>query len=97
MCPTLGYQSTDIGFNWDHQYCTWSADLFTKQSALNMRCLTITCVLLGLLLGVAYASPMPAFGDILSNKDIAAVVNHERTQWGNSAPLTSADEVQARR
>ena len=42
--------------------------------------------------GVSYASPMPAFGDSLSDEEIVAVVNHERTQWGNAAkPITVAD------
>jgi mono/diheme cytochrome c family protein len=47
--------------------------------------------------GVTYASPMPAFKDILNDADIAAVVNHERTSWGNGAPLTSAATVTALR
>jgi mono/diheme cytochrome c family protein len=45
--------------------------------------------------GVAYASPMPAFGTQLSDEEIAAVVNHERKSWGNSAPLTTPAEVAA--
>ena len=47
--------------------------------------------------GVEYFSPMPAFRDILNDADIAAVVNHERTSWGNSAPLVSAADVSALR
>ena len=47
--------------------------------------------------GVAYASPMPAFGSILSNEEIAAVVNHERTQWNNNAPTVTLDDVAAQR
>jgi len=42
--------------------------------------------------GVAYASPMPAFTN-LSDEEISAVVNHERTQWGNSARLVSPPDV----
>ena len=43
--------------------------------------------------GVAYASPMPAFAAMLSDAEIAAVVNHERTEWGNQAPLAKAEDV----
>jgi mono/diheme cytochrome c family protein len=43
--------------------------------------------------GVDYASPMPAFAAMLSDEEIAAVVNHERTEWGNSARLVSAADV----
>lgn len=40
--------------------------------------------------GVKYAAPMPGFGAQLSNEEVAAVVNHERLHWGNSAePITS--------
>ena len=47
--------------------------------------------------GVAYASPMPAFGGQLTDEQIAAVVNHERTSWGNDAPLVSPAEVATQR
>ena len=43
--------------------------------------------------GIAYASPMPAFASTLSDDEIAAVVNHERTSWGNNARLVTSDEV----
>lgn len=43
--------------------------------------------------GVAYASPMPAFKDLLNDADIAAIINHERTSWGNAAPPVSASAV----
>lgn len=43
--------------------------------------------------GVDYASPMPAFKEALNDADIAAVVNHERTNWGNAAPIVSAADV----
>ncbi len=42
--------------------------------------------------GVSYASPMPAFRQ-LSDEELAAVVNHERTNWGNAAPLVQAADV----
>ncbi len=47
--------------------------------------------------GVTYISPMPPFKGILNDADIAAVVNHERTNWGNAAPLVSAEDVAALR
>jgi cytochrome c oxidase cbb3-type subunit 2 len=43
--------------------------------------------------GVSYAAKMPKHKDELSDGEIAAVVNHERTSWGNSAPTVTADEV----
>jgi cytochrome c oxidase cbb3-type subunit II len=36
---------------------------------------------------------MQGFGDILSDEEIAAIVNHERKSWGNAAPLIGAEEV----
>ena len=42
--------------------------------------------------GVAYASPMPNFSG-LSDEEVAAVVNHERTQWGNDAKLVTPEDV----
>ena len=47
--------------------------------------------------GVTYASPMPAFGSQLDDKQIAAVVNHERSSWGNKAPTITAQDVAAQR
>ena len=43
--------------------------------------------------GVTYASPMPAFKDLLNDVDLAAIINHERTSWGNAAPTVSASAV----
>jgi len=43
--------------------------------------------------GVKYASEMPAFASQLSDEQIAAVVNHERTSWGNNAPTVTAPDV----
>lgn len=43
--------------------------------------------------GVAYASPMPGFGASLSDEEVAAVVNHERSEWGNKAKLINSDDV----
>lgn len=47
--------------------------------------------------GVAYSSPMPPFAAQLSDDQIAAVINHERTSWGNSAPLVTPADVAAAR
>lgn len=46
--------------------------------------------------GVEYASPMPPFAN-LTDEEVAAVVNHERSQWGNDAPLVSEGDVAALR
>lgn len=43
--------------------------------------------------GASYAAAMPSFADSLSDREVAAVVNHERTSWGNSAPAVSPEEV----
>lgn len=47
--------------------------------------------------GQTYPSPMPAFGSQLSDAEIAAIVNHERTSWGNDAPTVTPDDVAALR
>jgi len=43
--------------------------------------------------GVHYASPMPPWADQLSDAQIAAVINHERSNWGNHAPTVTAQDV----
>lgn len=43
--------------------------------------------------GIAYASPMPAWAELLSDEDIAAVINHERTSWGNTAPPVTPEFI----
>lgn len=47
--------------------------------------------------GVTYAAPMPPFGSMLNDAEVAAVVNHERTQWGNNGPLIMAADVAKQR
>jgi cytochrome c oxidase cbb3-type subunit 2 len=37
--------------------------------------------------------PMPPFGDQLSDEEIAAIMTHERSSWGNDAPAVTAEEV----
>lgn len=45
--------------------------------------------------GVDYAAPMPPWGDRFTDSEIADIVNHERTSWGNSAPRVTDDDVAA--
>ena len=47
--------------------------------------------------GVAYSSPMPAFGDMLSDDDIVDIINYERSSWGNRGAPVSAERVAAER
>lgn len=47
--------------------------------------------------GVTYASAMPSFAAQLSDEEVAAVVNHERTSFGNAAPTVTAEQVAALR
>ncbi|HKJ30263.1 MAG TPA: cytochrome c [Balneolales bacterium] len=43
--------------------------------------------------GVKYTAQMPAWADQLSDKEISAIINHERTSWGNNAPTTTPEQV----
>jgi len=47
--------------------------------------------------GISYSSPMLGFGAQLSDEEIAAVINHERTEWGNLAMLITSEDVAAKR
>jgi mono/diheme cytochrome c family protein len=47
--------------------------------------------------GLAYGATMPAFADQLTNDEVAAVLSHERTSWGNQAPPVKPEDVLARR
>lgn len=47
--------------------------------------------------GVKYAAQMPAFAAQLSDEQIAAVVDHERTSWGNHGPTITPSQVKADR
>ena len=40
--------------------------------------------------------PMPAVGSMaaLSAEEVAAIMNHEKTSWGNDAPTVSVEEIQ---
>jgi mono/diheme cytochrome c family protein len=47
--------------------------------------------------GVMYANSMPAFAAMLSDADIAAIVDYERAAWGNhGSPVTVAQVTAAR-
>ncbi|MGH8146534.1 MAG: cbb3-type cytochrome c oxidase subunit II [Rhodanobacteraceae bacterium] len=47
--------------------------------------------------GVKYGSTMPPFESQLSDKDIANIINYERSSWGNHAkPVTPADVAKLR-
>lgn len=43
--------------------------------------------------GVAYQAQMPAWAGQLSDEEAAAVINHERTSWGNKAPVVTSEKV----
>lgn len=43
--------------------------------------------------GTHYAAAMPSFASQLTDAEIAAVVDHERTSWGNHGPTVTPEEV----
>jgi cytochrome c oxidase cbb3-type subunit 2 len=43
--------------------------------------------------GVKYTAEMPAFGSQLNDEQVVAVVNHERSSWGNQAPKVTLEVV----
>lgn len=45
--------------------------------------------------GVSYPTTMPPFGAQLNDADIADVINHERSTWGNQGKQVTAAEVTA--
>ncbi len=47
--------------------------------------------------GVSYSVAMPPFGALLNDTQIANIINHERTSWGNDSKLVTADQVAAAR
>jgi len=44
---------------------------------------------------MTYPAAMPAFADQLTDAQIAAIVDHERSSWGNQAPKVTAKDVAA--
>lgn len=47
--------------------------------------------------GQTYDGVMPPFGEQLSDAEIAAVLSHVRSSWGNTAPPIKAEEVSSLR
>jgi mono/diheme cytochrome c family protein len=47
--------------------------------------------------GVVYSAPMPAFRGSLGDADIADIIDHERSSWGNHGRPVTAAEVAAQR
>ncbi len=47
----------------------------------------------GVIGGQKYQTPMPAWAGQLSDEEAAAVINHERTSWGNNAPTITSEAV----
>jgi mono/diheme cytochrome c family protein len=47
--------------------------------------------------GVLYANPMPAFGGVLDDANVADIIDYERSSWGNHGKLVSAAQVAAER
>ncbi len=47
--------------------------------------------------GTAYAAQMPSFAAQLSDDQVAGIIDHERTSWGNHAPIVTAADVAAQR
>jgi cytochrome c oxidase cbb3-type subunit II len=44
--------------------------------------------------GTSYTAAMPAHASLMSDREIAAVINHERTSWGNSGPTVTVEDVE---
>ena len=36
---------------------------------------------------------MPGFGDLLSDEEIAAIINHEKSSWGNNSSAVTAEQI----
>jgi mono/diheme cytochrome c family protein len=49
----------------------------------------------GTINGVRYQAHMPSWKDQLSDQEVASVINHERTSWGNHSPTVTAEQVAA--
>jgi cytochrome c oxidase cbb3-type subunit 2 len=47
--------------------------------------------------GVLYTSPMPPFGSVLNDADVADIVDYERSSWGNHGKLVAPAQVAAER
>jgi mono/diheme cytochrome c family protein len=47
--------------------------------------------------GILYASPMPPFGSILNDADLADIIDYERSSWGNHGKLVTSAQIAAQR
>ena len=47
--------------------------------------------------GVVYAAAMPAFAGVLSDSEIADIIDYERSSWGNRGKPVTAAQVGAER
>jgi mono/diheme cytochrome c family protein len=47
--------------------------------------------------GVVYDNVMPPFGSVLNDSEIADIINHERSSWGNHGKLVTPAQVAAER
>jgi nitrite reductase (NO-forming) len=47
--------------------------------------------------GVTYSTAMPPFGASLNDANIADIINHERSSWGNKGKPVTAEQVHAAR
>jgi cytochrome c oxidase cbb3-type subunit 2 len=47
--------------------------------------------------GVTYTNPMPGFGTTLSDEDIAAIIDYERSAWGNHGSGVGPAQVASER
>ncbi len=47
--------------------------------------------------GTVYPGAMPPFAGMLNNAQIADIINHERSSWGNSSKQITPSDVKARR
>lgn len=47
--------------------------------------------------GVKYESPMPPFDAVISDADIASIINYERSSWGNHGKPVTAEDVASER
>ena len=44
-----------------------------------------------------YDAAMPPFADVITDQQIADIIDHERSSWGNHAPLVTAHDVATQR
>jgi nitrite reductase (NO-forming) len=47
--------------------------------------------------GTVYPAAMPPFATVLNNTQIADIINHERSSWGNNSKHITPSDVNARR